>query len=250
MYGRISLIGFNSRILRIDYLVVAGGGGGGAGIQNSTDAGAGGGGQVIVGSIGLRRGTSNVVVVGLGGNPGSFTIAGQRGFQGGTSTFLGGVISANGGVGGNSNLSSVTSYGFGGAGGPGTGGSPSGFTNSFDGIGGRSGGAGGGAATSASGVTPGSGIVSSITGIATEYGRGGLPAANGGDFVLSPPGRGGAGGKGSTTQTSGFGGVAGVVIIRYVNASGEPAKATGGSIINLNGFSIHTFNSNDIFVVL
>lgn len=234
-----SMVAFGGRGLLIDYLIVGGGGGGQAGQQFLTDAGAGGGAQVLFGSIRLRRGINLGILVGLAGSAGSSTIPGQVGGDGGVSSIatIGTTAVA---LGGGHNGSGVPTYGWGGSFGNAPGQPGSG--PSFDGGAGKAGGAGAGAGGNGVGITPGPGIISSITGAPIEYGRGGLPASNGGDIVLSPPGRGGAGGKGNTLQTSGFAGVAGVCIVRY---PGLIQKIVGGnSVTQLSGFIIHTWTSN------
>jgi hypothetical protein len=254
----------------IDYLVVGGGGGGG-----DTGGGGGGGGQVKTGSVSLLSG-SFAVTIGNGGSGG--TSAGTAAANGGSSTLSlpTPVVSIGGGGGGMGLSPNGLSGGNGGGGGhlnngnpPGVGGTAAvgGFAggNANNIIGGGGGGAGG-AGGSATGSNGGIGVSSSISGSATFYGGGG----GGGSWqVGTGPGLGGQGGGGSggtaysplatagAANTGGGGGGSGnsqstpvaknggsgIVIVRYL---GSPS-GTGGTITQVGGYTIHTFNSNGTF---
>jgi hypothetical protein len=254
----------------VDYLVVGGGGGGG-----DTGGGGGGGGQVKTGSVSLLSG-SFAVTIGNGGSGG--TSAGTAAANGGSSTLSlpTPVVSIGGGGGGMGLSPNGLSGGNGGGGGhlnngnpPGVGGSAAvgGFAggNANNIIGGGGGGAGG-AGGSATGSNGGIGVSSSISGSATFYGGGG----GGGSWqVGTGPGLGGQGGGGSggtaysplatagAANTGGGGGGSGnsqstpvaknggsgIVIVRYL---GSPT-GTGGTITQVGGYTIHTFNSNGTF---
>jgi hypothetical protein len=254
----------------VDYLVVGGGGGGG-----DTGGGGGGGGQVKTGSVSLLSG-SFAVTIGNGGSGG--TSAGTAAANGGTTTLSlpTPVVSIGGGGGGMGLSPNGLSGGNGGGGGhlnngnpPGVGGTAAvgGFAggNANNIIGGGGGGAGavGGSATGSNG---GIGVSSSISGSATFYGGGG----GGGSWqVGTGPGQGGQGGGGSggtalsplatsgAANTGGGGGGSGnsqstpvaknggsgIVIVRYL---GSPS-GTGGTITQVGGYTIHTFNNNGTF---
>jgi hypothetical protein len=254
----------------VEYLVVGGGGGGG-----DTGGGGGGGGQVKTGSVSLLSGSFGVTI-GNGGTGG--TSAGTPASNGGTTTLSlpTPVVSIGGGGGGMGLSPNGSSGGNGGGGGhlnngnpPGVGGTAAvgGFAggNANNIIGGGGGGAGG-AGGSATGSNGGIGVSSSISGSATFYGGGG----GGGSWqVGTGPGLGGQGGGGSggtgysplatsgAANTGGGGGGSGnsqstpvaknggsgIVIVRYL---GSPS-GTGGTITQVGGYTIHTFNSNGTF---
>ena len=254
----------------VDYLVVGGGGGGG-----DTGGGGGGGGQVKTGSVSLLSG-SFAVTIGNGGSGG--TSAGTAAANGGSSTLSlpTPVVSIGGGGGGMGLSPNGLSGGNGGGGGhlnngnpPGVGGTAAvggfagGNANNIIGGGGAGAGGTGGSATGSNG---GIGVSSSISGSATFYGGGG----GGGSWqVGTGPGQGGQGGGGSggtaysplatsgAANTGGGGGGSGnsqstavaknggsgIVIVRYL---GSPS-GSGGTITQLGGYTIHTFNSNGTF---
>lgn len=238
----------------VDYLITGPGGGGGSG--GFTGNGGGSAGDVLVGATQVNTG-NYPVAVGASGGPrnaglgnssfaGLTAILGGRGRDNGTGTLQGG-----GGLGGANN--SVT---FAGAS------HPSGFRGG-DGflspgtqaqqIGGGGRGAGGdGGNANRTTLLPGDGgpgIVSDITGVSIEYGRGGGGGArqtktgggtpNGG--FAGPGGDGatpGSGGGGGTT--AGGAGANGVVIVR-VRASGpapEPIVADSSGSVDFTGESL------------
>jgi YD repeat-containing protein len=254
-----------------DYLIVAGGGGGGAGAAIAQLGGGGGGGGVLVGSAILASGSYSISVGsgGAGGAPGATT-----GATGGNSAAFG--FTASGGGGG---------AGYGAT--PGNGASGGGSTSPAQAggtavtgqghAGGTSdasnhgaGGGGGGAAGSADG-TGGQGVSSAISGTSTVYASGGggggfcfvghywsaHGGANGGDAMSCGSGGaglyGGGGGGGSSTSDPDDGDIVGVggaggggrVVIRY---PGTP-RATGGTITQSGGNTIHTFTSGGTLVV-
>jgi hypothetical protein len=254
----------------VDYLVVGGGGGGG-----DTGGGGGGGGQVKTGSVSLLSG-SFAVTIGNGGSGG--TSAGTAAANGGTTTLSlpTPVVSIGGGGGGMGLSPNGLSGGNGGGGGhlnngnpPGVGGTAAvgGFAggNANNIIGG--GGAGAGAVgTSASNSNGGIGVSSSISGSATFYGggggggswqvgtsggQGGQGGGGSGGTALSPlatsgaantGGGGGGSGNSQSTPVAKNGG-SGIVIVRYL---GSPS-GTGGTITQVGGYTIHTFNNNGTF---
>jgi hypothetical protein len=247
----------------VDYLVVGGGGGGGF-----DGAGGGGGGQVNMGSLSLSSGTYAVTIGNGGANATSYgTQAGNGGSStlslptpivsigggGGGSKGANGASGANGGGGGHSNFAGAAGA---------VGGFAGGNANGDGGGGG--GGAGSAGITGGGGRNGGSGVSSSISGNTTYYGGGG----GGGSYGNSGTGIGGVGGGGQgglgnspiatvgTPNTGGGGGGAGeaqsnpgrsggsgVVIVRYL---GSPS-GTGGTITQVGGYTIHTFNSNGSF---
>jgi hypothetical protein len=255
----------------IDYLVVGGGGGGG-----DTGGGGGGGGQVKTGSVSLLSGSFGVTI-GNGGTGG--TSAGTPASNGGTTTLSlpTPVVSIGGGGGGMGLSPNGSSGGNGGGGGhlnngnpPGVGGT--GAAGGFAGGNGNNnsggGGAGaGGAGISAPGAGGGIGVSSSISGSATFYGGGGgggswqttstsngIGGAGGGGLggittttlatsgAANTGGGGGGGGNSQATPVAKNGG-SGIVIVRYL---GSPS-GTGGTITQVGGYTIHTFNSNGTF---
>ena len=249
----------------IDYLVVGGGGGGG-----EEGGGGGGGGQVNIGSVSLLSG-SFAVTIGNGGA--GATTVGSQASNGGTTTLSlpTPVVSIGGGGGGSKNANGVSGANGGGGGHPGYSGGASaggGFTggNANSEIGGGGAGAGG-VGVSAPGSGGGIGVSSSISGSATFYGGGG----GGGSWQTTSTSNGvggtGGGGRGGITNTTlaqsgvantgggggGSGGSSatpvaknggsGIVIVRYL---GSPS-GTGGTITQVGGYTIHTFNSNGTF---
>ena len=258
---------------QVEYLVVGGGGGGG-----HDGAGGGGGGQVKTGTVSLNAGTY-AVTIGAGGA--NSTTTGGQAADGGSSTLNfptaitsiggggGGSKQANGrpganGGGGGHNASAVN------IGGAGTTGGFNGGNNGVAGTTGAGGGGGGGAAGAGT-VGPagngGAGISSSITGTTAYYGGGGGGGSHNaagtgiggiggggtggrglGSNVPSTAGiantGGGGGGAGEASTNPGKPGGSGVVIVRYL---GTP-NATGGTITQVNGYTIHRFNSNGSFV--
>jgi len=262
--------------LSVDYLIVAGGGGGGGLV-----GGGGGGGGVISGSETIVSGTYSVTV-GSGGAGGS-AIQGNGGpgdnslFNGHTAIGGGGgaAVDSNldagaggsGGGGSYRNVNSASGIGQAGAGVSGQGHAGGNTTRDS----GQAGGGGGFSGTGGSGSPTrsgdgGQGRTNSISGSAQVYGagggggaqsgftsaggNGGTNAGNGdfGDGAAAAANLGGGGGGGGFENTGGHPGGAGgsgVVIIRY---PGLPI-ASGGTITQSGGSTIHTFTSTATFVV-
>ena len=95
----------------------------------------------------------------------------------------------------------------------------------------------GGAATGT--VTPGIGVVSSISGAAVTYAKGG-PV---GTPVNTELGSGGLGDNGVNGVSAG---IVGIVIVRYLTGT---MTATGGTITTSGLYTIHTFTSSGTFTV-
>jgi len=245
--------------LSIEYLVVAGGGGGGSG-----PGGGGGGGGLLSGAAPLSQGVARTITVGAGGAGGDGSQT--SGAAGGASTFNG--LTAVGGGGGGSLTTAATSGGSGG--GPAAAGtSGQGFAGGADGGGGKGGGGGaggvGGTSVNGDGGAGGAGIDSSISGAAVNYAAGGggasiAPAGGSsatagqamGNPAPAPANRGGGGGGGGRVYVDGLwnvsnggNGGSGVVILRY---AGGP-KATGGTITQSGGYTVHTFTAGGTFTV-
>lgn len=250
----------------VDYLIVAGGASGGSGVFGG---GAGGGGGVRSGSKTVSAG-SFAVTVGTGGAAVGANTSGNNGTDSsvtGFDTATGGGAGAGtasasgspGGCGGGGNgPATANGSGSGNPGGTGsqggTGGAGAGNGN-FDGDMGAGGGGaapadGQGAQTagpgSATGGNGGDGFLSSITGAPTYYAGGGRGSAR---FASGTRGLGatsyGGGGDGSSGGTS-TAGQPGIVVISYAVGA---LSATGGTITTVGGRTIHTFTSNDTFVV-
>jgi autotransporter-associated beta strand protein len=245
--------------LLVEYLLVAGGGGGGGDV-----GGGGGAGGVLTGSTLLGLGQSSVTV-GAGGSGGNGS-TGIVGASGANSTALG-LTAFGGGGGGGYKLSDINglSGGSGGGGGSNVSGNPIQRGGGGAGVAGQGyaggtsamgftygvGGGGGGAGGPGLNYIPGSqspdggpGTASTITGSSTYYGGGG-----GGSSDVDSPGvvgAGGAGGGGNggyganpgSANTGGGGGGggesggnggSGIVVLRYLTASGS-ATATGGTV--------------------
>lgn len=244
-----------SKIILVDYVMVAGGGGGGAG-----SGGGGGAGGYLSGTLSLASGYSTTLSVGAGGASGvsrssvptngsnstGFGLTSIGGGRGAANPDILNYVGGNGGSGGggawwNSNQGgqqarglgtagqgfnggTATNYGGGGGGGAGA----IGFNNSTYGVGG-----GGGV-----------GIQSSITGVATFYagggggGSGGVGGNGGGgtggdantiaqrNGVINTGG-GGGGGNVHAGSVSGNGG-RGIIIIAYPSSS--PALTVGAGL--------------------
>jgi hypothetical protein len=186
-----------------------------------------------------------------------------------------GPASINGGSGGGGNQGTSGGSGTAGQGNAGGTGSPtSGGGPNYGGGGGGGAGAVGGNGTPTAGGVGGAGLSASITGSSVTYAGGGgggvysngTPGGSGGSGGTggggpagansSNPGTagttnlggGGGGGGGDDTPSSlgraGGSGGSGVVIIRYLS---NTQRGTGGTITNLGGYFIHTFNSSGIF---
>jgi hypothetical protein len=242
--------------IAIDYLVIAGGGGGGVvrgggggagGYRNSVSGELTGGGGSAETTLQLLRDTNYTVQVGAG----AAGVTAGRGLDGNFSQF-GNIVSTGGGGGGNEQNAGLVNGLSGGSGGGGsarsgsvgTGGAATtvpvqgfaGGNGSFvgDGAGGGGGGAsevGQNAGTLVSG-DGGDGLSSSITGSAVTRGGGG--GGNGGTTASGGTGGGGGGGVAGTVNTGGGGGSgtsiaggSGVVILRYLTASGTITIGAG-----------------------
>jgi hypothetical protein len=268
-------------INEVEVLVVAGGGAGGG-----RHAGGGGGGGVIyVTSYPVTPGTNITVTVGNGGLAGGY---GSRGGNGQNSLF--GSLTAIGGGGGGGYADGAATVigasGGSGGGGAGAAGLPGGNGSGGAGTPGQGnrggdpwasgwpGGGGGGAGQPGQsprnglyGGRGGDGLLYSISGFPRYYAGGGGGAGesnvdlNGGLGGLGGGGRAtgaynpsqgqpgeantGGGGGGSRDQAGAVGG-SGVVIVRYPG----PQKATGGTITQVGGYTIHTFTSSGTFTPL
>jgi hypothetical protein len=222
-------------------LIVAGGGPGGS-------LSGGGAGGVLFTSIQLNPGNTSIIV----GDGGSSNNNGQN-------SSFGSVISTGGGAGGNFSAP-------GGNGGSGGGGSPSGSGTTGQGFDGNNqvgiaGGGGGGAGQKAPGQFGGSGSffslftttagsplgwfggggggarVSTIIGLGGIGGGGNGGVDNGITFGITGSVNSGGGGGGDYFGPGGAKGGSGIVIIRYPG----PPIATGGTITQVDGDTIHTF---------
>jgi hypothetical protein len=256
----------NPTSITAEVLVVGGGGSGGF-----RHAGGGGGGGVVS-QTGFVINAGNIpVTIGNGGVGSSVT--------GENSTFS--SITAYGGGGGGNNAQVGKNGGSGGGGSNGTFGGSGVAGQGFKGGDQNNGngccygnGAGGGGAGAAGANTTGSvssvggiGLPFSISGTTVYYGggggggtsvptsiAGGIGGGGAGGTSTSLPGiagsantGGGGGGGGATASTSGNGGDggAGIVIIRY---AGTPI-ATGGTITQSGGFTIHKFTASGTFAL-
>ena len=261
-----ALVAVNS--LSVDYFVVAGGGGGSGNV-----GGGGGAGGVLQGSAPITIGSTSIAV----GSGGAASASGNAG--NGTSSSVGSLASATGGGGGGSYTGSAGAVPSGGSGGGaggysgrtgGSGASGQGFKGGDQTLvasAGGGGGAGGGGqnATSTDHASAGGpGLNSSFGGTPVNYAAGGggggytdydttyivFGAAGGssasagvmdGTPVAAAANRGGGGGGGGP---GGIGG-SGIVMLRYLGAP----KATGGTITQVGGYTIHTFTAAGTFSV-
>lgn len=218
--GNRGLIGAgrNGLLLSARWLLVAPGGGGATGDLAPLNGrgGSGGGGECKEGSgFSPAHGSVWTIVLGQGGvGP----VVAPRVGGDATNSSVTNLVSCRGGHGGQ--LALGASIGVGGASGSGFGGSVLGY--------------GGGAASAAAGNSPGSGLLSNITGTFVEYGRGGGTGSGGG---------GGAGGDGGVPNTGSFGGKPSVFIVAY---SG-PVGALGGVVTTFKDLTIHTFTDSGTF---
>jgi len=222
----------------IDYLVVGAGGAGGARAGTG-----GGGGQVVQGSSVFTIGSTSISV-GAGGAATS-----TNGNAGGSSS-LGAIATATGGAGG----AAYAGYGGSGAGGAAT--PPYNW-----GSGGNAGGGGPGLNLAISGTSvnyAAGGGGGGDTDDDTYYFSGGVAggaSAHAGTVYSGDPapnapanqgGGGGGGGAGGIPYSPiGGAGGSGVVILRYLGAP----KATGGTISQVGGYTIHTFTAGGAFAV-
>lgn len=218
----------------VEYLIV---GGGGAGGGNGYNGGGGGGGKVQASTFAALIGNSySVVVGGAGVGSSAFGITGTAGSAGSTSGGASGSGNAGGaytptdgggGGGGDSAVGGASAATLGGAGGIGT-------LSSITGTPAYYGGGGGGSGT--------------ISGGAGGNGGGGKGGTGGNGVAVGTSGTANTGGGGGGAYNSGLvgGGGSGVVVIRYPTGT---TLATGGAITYANGYTIHTFTSNDNFVL-
>ena len=205
---------------------IGGGGAGGGGVEGNSTGNSGGSG-------GGAGGDGNTVATGGAGTPGQgFAGAGRistrnrSGSGGGGAGSIGTPGYASG------------SYGIGGKGGNGLLFNISGIPRYYGGGGGASNSQNFGAATTYSGGAGGAG--GGGRGAPTPAGSSGSAAA--GEAGTANTGGGGGGGYGTSGGTGG----SGVVIVRYPG----PQKATGGTITNINGYTIHTFTGSGTFTPL
>jgi YD repeat-containing protein len=246
-----AIVSINS--MSIEYLVVGGGGKGGAhSLYNLNSGGGGGGGGIATGVAQALLDAPLSVTVGIGGQ----SLAAPAG---GSSSF-GSIASATGGAGGGAS-----------GGAAGSGGYPGGVQSA-----GAPGGGGGAAGPGEPGMPHvgdypmagkgGAGFVSSIRGTPVTYGAGGGgsgwfdgdagtgatpglaggPGAGNGAYGGSGyAGAANSGGGGGGGEYGGGGGGSGVVILRYLG----PPKATGGTITQAGGYTVHTFTTAGTFTV-
>lgn len=270
-----SQLRFNNYL--VEYVIAAGGGGGAAnwaagggagGYRSSVVGENSGGGTNAESRATVSAGTSYTITVGAGGASGSsgsnssafgLTATGG-GFSGGSNSNAG--ASGGSGAGGwnVAGYSGTSGQGFAGGTGLATTGAPGGGGGA--GAVGANGSATGGSASGVGG-SGGAGVASSITGTSvtraggggaggTQSGGAGTGGAggggNGGGYigagVSGTANTGGGGGGGGSNNGGGSSGGSGVVIIRY---PGTPV-ATGGTITQSGGYTIHTFTSSGTFV--
>ena len=216
----------------INCLVAAGGGGNYSGTGRA--AGSGGGGLLIA-NVSAVEGVLYDVIVGAGGyqhaNGNNSSFRGLLAIGGGAGAAEGGHGNAGGSGGGSWYTTGTTAAG---TAGQGNSGGSSGLANNY------AGGGGGGAGSAGGVATRGAGVVSSLSGDAVEYCRGGLSnhwtvinyAVNGTAFTGE-----GASGNGN--------GGSGIVIFRYPDVY-EPLVVVSGTpeIKLLNGYRIYIFRAN------
>ena len=265
----------------VEALVVAGGGAGGG----RHAGGGGGGGTLYTSAYSVNPGVAHTVTVGAGGSGFALNSGyGGRGNNGGNSVFDTLTASGGGGGGGYADGLDTATGANGGSGGGGAyaAGLPGGNGSAGSGISGQgfgggigsqawNGGGGGGAggagnnASGSIGGTGGPGRLFSISGTPTYYGGGGGGCGEGGPGTTNG-GAGGVGGGGAGNSTynptvattgtantggggggsrdaSGAAGGSGIVVIRYPGRQ----KASGGTITNISGFTVHTFTSSGTF---
>jgi len=269
--------------MSVDILVVSGGGsgatgfgggGGGGAVKYFSNQSIGGVNEVVVGSGGAAI-TNSPYSSGLHGESSSFgslvaTSNSSSNCPWGTNTGGGGGGGSGGGKSGGfftgmePGGTAIPGMGYNGGGGNGD---SIHFRNAVGGGGGGAGGAGkNGDSPGQNGGNGGVGLAYNISGTMTLYGGGGgggininiTKAGTGGDGgggagsngnvpgTNGTPNTGGGGGgygQGGGFGTSGAGG-SGIVIIRYAGAT---ILATGGTITQSGGFTIHTFINNGTF---
>lgn len=233
--GAISLDDLHgkSNVTVVNFLLVAGGGGGGA-----NAGGAGGAGGLLTGQAVLDKGVNYPITVGAGGYSGD---GGSYPTNGGNSTFAG-LTAIGGGFGGRGPDQNSGSGGSGGgkaalgsagAGTPGQG--YAGSAHVDDGSGGGGGGAGGPGVQGSGGP----GVVSSITGAAVTYARGG----NGWSQTSGGANTGDGAGGGAPGQLSGTGG-SGIAVLS-IPTNKYTGTYTGTPVITVvGGNTVLKFTSN------
>jgi len=259
----------------------SGGGGAGAFREGSIFINSGTSFSVVVGAGGSRTTTANCGRGSVGGDSSAFGLTSNGGAGAGTWCSSGQHMpgTSNGNASGSgSGGAGVSTANVGGSGGDfgNNGGSHTGTGNSNGttscGGGGGAGGPGGNGVANQLGGNGGIGKSSNITGRGVFYagggaggstkginndggGRGGggnrgnppngfYPSSAGGNGSTNSGGGGGGASGGSTTANGGNGG-SGIVILRYRGKQ----KATGGTILYENGYTIHTFTSSGSFIL-
>lgn len=232
--GGTGTVGTNGTTSSISGYSISTSGGGGGGSYNGASAapgnsGGSGGGGGFGSSSGGGAGTNGQGY--SGGNGATVATPYHSGGGGGAAGVGGNAVnqssSGNGGPGASSTITGGTLYWAGGGGGGAQGGGSAGN----GGIGG-----GGGGAQAGGGTTIGSG-----GGSALNTGAAGTTGATGGSGGVNTGG--GGGGQAISVGTGGNGG-SGIVIISYSGAQ----RATGGTISNAGGSTIHTFTGSGTFV--
>ena len=236
-------------LTNVEYLIVGGGAGGG-GSQQGHQGGGGGAGGLRTSVVGATSGRGSSAETRQTINAGSYTVtvgsqgngagAGNRGGDGGNSTFNG-ITAIGGGGGGNGQNNGTARSGSDGGCGGGSGSSDQSFPDRAPGTAGQGydgglptsqgsgrGGAGGGAGAQGtdppSGGVPsgntagGAGLANSITGSSVIYAKGGDCQGTGGSTTEGTHGlgNGGTGGYSHGSDSSGKRGGTGIVIVRYI----------------------------------
>ncbi|HZT77586.1 MAG TPA: IPT/TIG domain-containing protein [Vicinamibacterales bacterium] len=255
----------------VSYLIVGAGGGAGKGGAGATrGAGGGGAGDLLTGSDTITAVGLYPVVVGTGGA--ATTSTSGTGTTGGSSSWNG-HTAAGGGGGGSGSGGAPTTGGSGGGSGDDNGSAQSGATGAGTNVhaggsatpggssssGGSGGGGGGSSAAGANGAASGTtrpaggaGTASSISGASVTYAAGGAGGSYNGDTAGADGtdglGNGGNGGDGQGLGSgrSGGRGGNGVVILSYPTGA---LTASGGTITQSGGNTIHTFTSSGTFIV-
>lgn len=179
--------------------------------------------QVFAGNVGGSGGWNGNANYPTGGGAGAGSAGGnaQTGQTGGAAGGQG-QAAGNGGIGVENSILGPTYYWGGGGGGTAY------NTGGISGNGGIGGGGGGaGSAGSSNGVGGGQALNSGSPGVSN--GAGGNAGAN----------TGGGGGAGANESFAGGSGGSGIVVIRYPG----PQKALGGTVTQVNGFTVHSFTS-------
>lgn len=232
------------------YVVIGGGGAGGTGggTKNYGSGAGGGGGQVQFGSVALTADTTFAVTVGAGG---TFRVGGQNGNGGGSSSLIGGSVSvtAAGGSGGSTTGGTPTNGGKGGNSGSGAvggNGGTAGVNGSNGVVVSNSGSGGGGGGYGATAVSSGGSSTYTFAGDGSTYqfstgGGGGFRSSGG--VNTNPPANTtyGSGNFGSPNNNAAGNGLAGCVLIYYVNTQTVTPSASA-SLTSNAGMSIQGTN--------